>query len=275
MMTVCLSAGLGNQMFQYAFGRSVSLARGEDVLFTRDRFDIPDSIRCYALDAFKVPIKFAPGLQDPIYWENPYSFNPRVYTVGNGMSFDGQWQTEKYFDAPTVRKAFALPHLEHCLGEKSYAVAADILRCGESSAFLHVRRTDYLEGLNPGHHGNMSIEYYRSAIARIKEEIKGVKFFVFSDDPEWCRQAFPEFRTVDHNRPGGRYFGSDVTGREHEDIWLMSLCRHAVIANSTFSWWGAWLGDDRPGRIVIAPDRWFSQTSLDYKDIVPERWTKI
>src|SRR5208282_6684744 len=108
------------------------------------------------------------------------------------------------------------------------------------------------------------------AIDHIRSHSEGVKFFVFSDDPEWCKANFPEFLTIDHNKAGN----GTAPGKEHEDLWLMSLCRHAIIANSSFSWWGAWLGDDQPNRVVIGPERWFVTPNLETKDIIPERWLK-
>jgi hypothetical protein len=115
------------------------------------------------------------------------------------------------------------------------------------------------------------MEYYQKAIQRIQDSAHP-KFFVFSDDPDWCRETFPkDFTIVGHNKPGN----GQSTGAENEDLWLMKLCRHAIIANSAFSWWGAWLGDTQKGRMVIAPKRWFANPSINSDDIVPNRWTKI
>jgi len=274
-MVVLLKGGLGNQMFQYAFGISVSKARGEALSFTRD---IPDSDlkRCYALGVFDVPITFVSEMPAPIFyeWNHTYAFDPGVYDK-QWASFDGQWQTEKYFDVPLVRDAFSLRSPENQLSGASQAVAREILGCEERSAFLHVRRTDYVG--QEEYHTNLGMDYYSAAMSIIKERVGNAEFFVFSDDPAWCKEAFPGLRVVDHNKPGGRLFGSDVPGKEHEDIWLMGLCSHGVIANSSFSWWGAWLGGTRPGRTCIAPRRWLGPAAafLDTKDIAPERWMKI
>jgi hypothetical protein len=123
----------------------------------------------------------------------------------------------------------------------------------------------------------MTREYYNIARQWIHAAQEGVKFFIFSDDPDWCKNEFPGFRVVDHNKPGGKLFGTDQTGKEHEDLWLMGLCRHAIIANSTFSWWGAWMGDEQPGRTVIGPKTWFGPAlaQLETKDILPDRWIKL
>jgi hypothetical protein len=97
----------------------------------------------------------------------------------------------------------------------------------------------------------------------IAERIENPHFFVFSDDQDWAHSlALPFVTTVVSHSP-------------HEDLWLMSKCRHAVLANSSFSWWGAWLGPDKNGGIVVAPKQWFAQGNEDSADIVPERWTRI
>jgi hypothetical protein len=152
--------------------------------------------------------------------------------------------------------------------------ADEIAAAGRGSVFLHVRRTDYLRQAE--YHRNLwDTGYYPPAMALVRERIEDARFFVFSDDPKWCGGALPGLRVVSHNRPGGKLFGSDMPGREHEDLWLMSLCRHAVIANSSFSWWGAWLGDWEADRTVVAPAAWMGPMArLDTRDIVPRRWLR-
>jgi len=268
---VKLMGGLGNQMFQYAFGRSVALRRNEGVCFTRDEGDWGGR-RCYALGVFGVPIEFASRKGMPVYREGPFSLNPQVYTAPEGMFFDGYWQTEKYFDEPLVRSFFSP---RRPMGSASEAVAEEIDAAGGRSAFLHVCRTDYIG--QEDYHPNLTLSgYYPRAVALVRERVEDARLFVFSDDPEWCRRAFPRMRVVGHNRPGGRLFGTEAPGTEHEDIWLMSLCRHAVAANSTFSWWGAWLGDTQAGRTVVAPRVWFGPAAgLDTRDLLPDRWLVV
>jgi hypothetical protein len=271
-MIVRLQGGLGNQMFGAAFGFSVAMCREEPIFFTRDRVDA-DPKRCYCLGVFDLPIKFCDPSGAPIYTEDPYSFNPHAYTVPNGTYFIGQWQTEKYFNTLLVLDYFK----PKVFSESCRNTVERINKLHGHSAFIHVRRSDYIEGPNPDYHLTLGMTYYNEGIDRIRKMDKDVQFFVFSDDRQWCKETFPEFTVVDCTKPGGRYFGSDQPGNEHEDIWLMSLCRHGIIANSSFSWWGAWLGDVQDNRIIIAPSRWFGPqfAYLDTKDIIPERWTKI
>jgi hypothetical protein len=115
--------------------------------------------------------------------------------------------------------------------------------------------------------------WYAEAMLYIAERVRNVRFFVFSDDPQFCKTAFPECRVVDHNKPGS---GESGPGKEHEDLYLMALCDHAIIPNSSFGWWGAYLGDaNGKDRIVIAPKVWFRKEGLRSEDIIPERWVKI
>ena len=129
----------------------------------------------------------------------------------------------------------------------------------ENNISIHIRRTDYVT--SNGYHPVQSIEYYKQAIEIIGDYDN---IFVFSDDINWCKEnlKFDNMIFVDGN--------DDV-----EDMWLMSICNHNVIANSSFSWWGAWLNNN-PDKKVIAPNNWFgSQTNLNTNDLIPNTWIKI
>lgn len=264
-MIVTLQGGLGNQLFQCAFGLSVAKARNEELFFTRYRVD-EDHKRSYSLGPYNCDLKFVPKEGTPCFSEDVFQFDPQVYTRPRGSSFSGHWQTERYFDVPLVREHISL---RNAVTPQTSSVADQILAAGENSAFLHIRRGDYLWQENIVYHGTPSKNYYDNAIARIRQTAPNTQFFVFSDEPNWCRTAFPDFTVVGHNKSGDHI----APGQEHEDLYLMSLCRHAVIANSSFSWWGAWLGDTQPNRIVIAPKRWFV-VNLETRDIIPDRWLK-
>jgi hypothetical protein len=256
-MIVSLEGGCGNQLFQAAFGLSVAKARGEECFFTRHKLEHDPNGRVYELGHFAADIKFVEREEEPICWDSWYH-NPGVYDK-KWQSFAGHWQTEKYFDAPLVRQA---TKLRHPVSIVSSLTAIDIFL--QPSAFIHVRRTDTLKPEEIEYHGRCSDGYYARAIDHIREKVPGVRFFVFSDDPWWCREHFSkDFTFVDYNLASA-----------HEDLWLMSLCNHAIIANSTFSWMGAWLGDQQKDRIVIAPSKWF-RIGLNYSDVVPDRWLKF
>ena len=257
-MIVGLEGGLGNQMFQLAFGASVAKRRGEELFFTKYRY--PDvNGRTYELDHFSFDVKFVDAEEEPIVRDNWY-FNQTVWT--QGKSFTGHWQSEKYFDAPLVRE---IMQLQQQPSDESKMMAQRIRN--QPSCAIHVRRTDYLSPACLACHGTVSADFYNRAMRHIRENVdKDCQFFVFSDDPVWCGNAYPEAvncTVIGHNQQ-----------RAWEDIWLMSLCNHAIFPNSTFGWWGAWLGDTQPNRIVIGPKRWFV-IGQNSSDVIPERWLKF
>lgn len=273
-MIVRLNGGMCNQMFQYAFGRSVSLDRKE-LLFFEPQDLGRGCHRAYSLDAFKVNVNWANGMGGPVYGELAnFRYDPFVYNADPDSFFKGCWQTEKYFTnhEDIIRREFEIRTPLHA---ETIKVASRIMH--GPSAFVHVRRTDYMKPHAVVYHGNMTREYYREAMNHIRERVNHVQFYIFSDEPQWCRGAFDDDDTtiVGHNTMGD---GDTGPGTEHEDIYLMSLCENGIMANSSFSWWGAWLGDDakrRPNRIVIGPQKWFVTPTLDSSDIMPERWIKL
>lgn len=267
-MIVALQGGLCNTLFQYAFGISVANARGEEILFTRNRVD-QDVKRCYSLDAFRADVRFAKEETENKFYDTG-SFNPDVYTAPPDTTFIGYWQSVKWFNEPLVRFELQLAQRP---SEQTLRVADEIDAAGARSVFLHVRRGDYVSDKKTSEfHGNLSVDYYRKALVEIKMYEMEPKCFVFSDDPEWCREQFPkDFVIVDHNPPGD----GQHPGREHEDLWLMGRCHHGVISNGTFGWVGAWLGDYQRRRVVVAPKQWFADPNMNSADIVPDRWTKI
>ena len=256
-MIVGIEGGMGNQLFQLAFGKSVAKRRGEELFFTRYRIDSDPNGRVYELHHFKggQDLKFVEHEEAPIVADNWY-FNQTVWT--QGKSFTGHWQSEKYFDAPLVRELLTLQELP---SEQSMRVSFFIQ--DGPSCMVHVRRGDYLLPDRLACHGNVSMDFYQRAMDYVRKNEPDVKFFIFSEDPAWCIDNFPGCMIVSHN-----------TEKAHEDLWLMSLCNHAIFPNSTFGWWGAWLGDTQPNRIVIGPSRWFV-IGQNSSDVIPDRWLKF
>jgi Glycosyl transferase family 11 len=243
-MIVGLEGGMGNQLFQLAFGLSLAKRRGEECFFTKHRLDHDPNGRVYELGHFAADVKIVEREEPPITQDTWY-FNPDP----QGNSFTGHWQSEKYFDEPIVRAATRLKDCYVPLIPRSPSCA------------IHVRRGDYLLPDRIAYHGNVGPDYYARAMNAIRAKEPWIHFYVFSDDPLWCQSNFPT-ATVVHDNPA------------HIDLWMMGLCDHAIIPNSTFGWWGAWLGDTTKDRIVIAPARWFA-CGLNSSDVVPERWLKF
>lgn len=258
-MIVQLTGGLGNQMFCFASGISLALARKEEIFFTRNQVD-GNTHGGYGLGVFNVDPKFVNNVQTPFYQEPHFQFDSNVINAPRGASFLGYWQSEKYFDKELVRKSFTF---RYRLSSESIKIAEKIQ--SGPSAFIHVRRGDYLKEPHKSFHGNLDNEYYLQGMSRILAASPNVKFFGFSDDPIYVQQNFPDVITINHG------------GAAYEDLWLMSQCEHGVIANSSFSWWAAWLGDGRvknSARTIIAPQRWFL-ANINTNDLIPERWIRL
>jgi len=255
MITVKLMGGMGNQLFQYAFGLAQARRLGVDLQVDATHLG---GKRPLALNQWQMKLNLV-DRQIPTVLEQGMGYNQElVDRIKDGDVLQGYWQNEKYIEG-----------IEEELREMIF-VPLDISRNAElfneiansESVAVHVRRGDYLVEPHKTFHGVLSLEYYRKAIRTIRDKTDDkCSFFVFSDDPSWVKMNF---------------LSPVVKGAtEAEEIYLMSLCKHAIIANSSFSWWGAWLGDDKPGRTVIAPEKWFDQASEDYSGIVPQRWMKI
>jgi hypothetical protein len=207
----------------------------------------------------------------PVVYEQSFCFDPDALRAPRDCLLIGYWQSEKYFKEiePILRHEFTL-RMEP--SAKSQEVARAIQ--ASSSTFLHIRRGDYVADSNINKvHGTCSMRYYEDAVNYIGRAVHDPHFFVFSDEPrsvlEQLKLPFP-MTVVDHNHPGN----AQSPGREHEDLWLMTLCRHAILANSTFSWWGAWLNPSRD-RIVIAPGQWFQSLKHETRDLIPQDWIQM
>ena len=278
MVSVKLIGGMGNQLFQAAFAYAL-LGAGNEVILDRSPLD-NDSTRAYILDHWNVDIPLgylrAAETREPNLRHHPEFI--KKYHQDTAMV--GYWQCSRYW-APavqeTIKKAFTLRETPSA---KTLAIAREIEN--SNSCFLHVRRTDNLNVSGMKNHGLCEFEWYGRAMEYARKVISNPAFFVFSDDIEWCKQQ-PELlglRFVDHNSTGVTVDSNhDVwktdDGTEHEDLWLMSRCKHGITANSSFSWFGAWL-QHNPQKITISPKQWFSPTSQhDATDIVPAEWVRL
>ena len=274
MVIVRLMGGLGNQMFQYAAARASSLRTGARVKLDLSWFDDEGSRvtprREFELEAFDLPIELASeaeiarSLRRRVFRRQPrilsdptLRFDPRVLEADD-VRLIGYWQSEQYFvdQADTIRRDFAIPASDAALESRLGSV---------ESVSVHVRRGDYASDQTTNSLlGVLPLEYYEAAIERIKQLVPQPEFFVFSNDPDW---------TAEHLRIDAPHTFM-AHGRSHDDLRLMSVCRHHVLANSSFSWWGAWLREG-PDTIVVAPERWFLTPRFDTRDVIPERWLRI
>ena len=292
VVIVQLNGGLGNQLFQYAAGRAVAYRAGVPLKLDVSAFD-RDPGRKYRLGHFNVAAALASqeevecmtrpqykGLagrmllmaerfklrHTPIVLtERSGRFDPQVLRARGRVYLAGYWQSEKYFAeiGPLLRR-------ELTWKQPPDRGNADMLRLiqGCESVSVHVRRGDYAsDARRYEFHGVCSPDYYQAAVQRLSTMIAAPHFFIFSDDMDWTarhvRLSHP-VTYVTHN-------GAD---RDYEDLRLMSQCKHYIIANSTFSWWGAWLCP-HAAKVVIAPQKWFNKADYDDQDIVPPSWIRV
>lgn len=291
MIIVRLCGGLGNQMFQYAAGHRLAVKLGVPL-----KLDLSalrhDPRRSYALDAFTIQADIASPeevyklvLEPQSYWqrtvarllgkdpkransyvaENRSGFDPAILGLGDNVYLDGYWQSEKYFAdiRDLLLKEF---QVVSPMGGENALMASEIAKT--NSVSVHVRRGDYAsDEATRTVHGLCAPSYYRRCAEAILSKCQNPCFYVFSDEPDWVRKHLTlpgRMVVVDHNGPK----------QGHEDLRLMSQCRHHVIANSSFSWWGAWLGTDYEA-MVYAPMRWFVKSDVDTSHLIPGRWIRV
>ena len=283
-----LMGGLGNQMFQYALGRRLAYERGVPLKLDLTWFsDAPnmgaDTVREYVLDGWRIQASIATsedlsclparnsflarlGLAPSrAIRERGFAFNAAVLRAPRSVHLTGYWQSEKYFKTirDTLLRDFTLaappcPHAAQLLPQ---------LRELRPIA-VHVRRGDYVRNrVTNAFHGLCSIEYYKAAAARLAEQVSEPAFLLFSDDVDWTRDNL-------RLKWPATYVQHDSACSPHQDIWLMSHCSHHIIANSSYSWWGAWLCPNVE-KTVIAPKQWFRNPQIDTRDLIPEGWARI
>ncbi|AWA29770.1 alpha-1,2-fucosyltransferase [Flavobacterium magnum] len=273
MIVVKLIGGLGNQMFQYAAAKAIAIERNQPLELDVSAFD-HYKLHQFALHHFNFSAKvFRPRhiLWDKVrslfikilhYKERDFGFNARIFDLkADDLYLDGYFQSEKYFlkHSSTIRREF---EIISSLKPQTLKVLEEIRNT--NSVSLHIRRGDYVG--NPLH-GTDNELFYRKALGFIETKIENPKLFVFSDDTLWAKQNFKskhEVIFIDFNDALSNF----------EDIKLMSCCKHNIIANSSFSWWGAWLNDN-PGKLVVAPQQWFNDKSINTSDLIPENWIRF
>lgn len=287
MIAFFCQGGLGNQLFQYAAARRLSLRHGVPLVADIDWFDHPwaeETPRAFELQHYRVCLSSASAAQHKKLWllrsrwgrylgpvfsprplrERGPGVDLRLLEAGAATYLLGYWQSERYFaDIRDVLLDELQPLSPPSAEDES--MISKMEACNAVS--VHVRRGDYVDSASAAsYHGVCSLDYYREAIEHISARVEQPEFFVFSDDPAWTRAhlgANAPMHYVSHNAPEQAF----------QDLRLMSLCRHHIVANSSFSWWGAWLGEPQD-RLVIAPSKWFA-AAVPSPDLVPSRWVRL
>lgn len=290
LIIVKLQGGLGNQLFQYAAGRRLAIRHDTPLKLDLNWFS-QYQLRSYALNLFPIQEsiatreevaelkgtartgvmrklfrlrqKYRPYYRRVIFAESYRKpFDSNIWKTPRDVYLEGYWQDERYFVDinDIIKQEFTMKSTPEV---RTRALAQQI--SSSQSVSLHVRRGDGVSG--PQDYGLCGLDYYRKCVDFIVKKVTKPQFFVFSDDPEWTYEHIK----LDYSAV---YVTHNLQRRDHEDLWLMSLCKHNIIANSTFSWWGAWLNPN-PDKIVLAPARWFKELNNDARGLVPDAWTKI
>ncbi len=289
MVIVNLIGGLGNQMFQYAAARRIAYVNNTELKldissftayklhsYSLNNFSILESIASKKDIAIyknlkgiyklinKFKIKCLPYYKCSYLREKNYHFDSNILKVPGNVYLEGYWQSEKYFN--DIKEII---HQEFCvkynLEARNKELAKVINDC--ESVSIHIRRGDYVKNKTTNQvHGVCSLDYYYKAIDIILEKCKNPYFFVFSDDHEWVKKNIKLKKKI-------IYIEHNSAEKNYEDLRLMSLCKNNIIANSSFSWWGAWLNTN-PNKIIMAPKKWFNN-NLNTTDLIPKNWIII
>lgn len=288
MLITKLSGGLGNQLFQYAAGRALAKRHGVPLVLDTGWFDyIPKSNtpRFFELSRYPVAARVTQGHERvlcslhngqilgrlqwlPRPWrhvrEKGFDYQELNISGARPVYLDGYWQSYKYFDACRDTLLDELtPSVPMSVQDEALA---GMLQDGPGVS-VHVRRGDYVSNAKAHqNHGLAPLTYYAQAIGRMHEKLPHARFFVFSDDLEWARGHLPLPEDA-------VYVGHNGSENAFQDLRLMSLCTGHVLANSSFSWWGAWLSR-APDKQVIAPARWFAD-GRSTPDLIPSGWERI
>jgi hypothetical protein len=252
MIIVRILGGLGNQMFQYAYAKTLE-NRGLKVKLDLSSFKNYKLHGGYQLDKYHIDIQSAKSATLLFYKLNPFKaikeksllFSEALISLKGSKYVKGYFQTEKYFEE--IRNTLLTEFVVNQKISFETKRIAKLINASKNSCSLHIRRGDYISDKKANSvHGTCDLDYYKKAIDCIHSSYLKVPFFVFSDDISWTKENLSIENAV--------YV--DVKSIPHEDLYLMSLCTHNITANSSFSWWGAWLNQNQ-NKTVIAPKKWF------------------
>jgi len=277
VITTTLIGGLGNQLFQYAAGRSLAIFLDTKLIIDKtelNKENIKTTKRFYELDKFNVKEvtvddKFEKPLSKILnkftflnkkYKEKDKSFDHNFFSLKDGVILYGYWQNPKYFESISRELVEDLLPVNE-LSDKYLSIEQLILK--ENAVAVHIRRGDYVTKKSAAkYHGTLPMSYYYSAFEYINSNIYMPHYYIFSDDPEWS------LLNLNTGNSKVTFINSNNKANAWEDLMLMKRCKHHIIANSSFSWWGAWLAEhgedfEYNRRIVIAPKNWNKNSNLN------------
>lgn len=295
IVLVRMIGGLGNQMYQYALAKKLSVLNNNapillDTTLFNDYFrpfelsrlnikaSIADEDIILKLNTGILPlglgkmIDLIPWIRvkdtirnsfNDVYTEKGLNFHSEVLKAKTSVYIKGYWASYKYFSDIREQLLEDFTFTEP-MNDENKRIAERIVNAGNSVS-LHVRRGDYLESYNQTlYYSPFKDGFYERAVSEIEKKCEKLEFFLFSDEPDWVRENLKfkhKFTVVDINKGDNNYW----------DMKLMSLCKYNIIANSTFSWWGAWLNTNQ-SKIVFAPKAWMSDPTFKLEDTIPPDW---
>ncbi len=279
-----LLGGLGNQMFQYAVGMHLAYKLKMPYYLDIDQLN-RDTLRNYELNHFNISASIASEKNITSFPVGASSlkqfFNSRKYVVEEELNYnphlldlkkpsylEGYWQSEKYFHE--IREIIGNEFvIISPLSDQTLAIEEE-LHTSYNCVGVHFRRGDYVANAKTNKvHGICSLDYYESAINHFREKYSNLKLYIFSDDIDWVKE------NLKVNVPVSYVHHNDAE-HAYQDLYLMSQCKHQIIANSSFSWWAAWLNSNE-NKEIVAPSKWFVDTNRENQavDIVPESWLRL
>jgi hypothetical protein len=287
MILIKLQGGLGNQLFQYSLGLCLAIKNNTELVLdvkdiklyahgkrdyslssfnTIGRIATEDDLKSFKLSTInKFKNLFRPYYRKSIVEEKYFNFDYHILEIKSPAYISGfsYWRSEKYFKEieGTIRKSLTLKNPQNSIFNK---IKEEITN--SNSVSLHVRRTDYLMKKHQAIYTQCTPEYYYNALKLINSKYPNSKVFVFSDDIIWAKENL--------NLNSSAVYVSDSKLADYQELILMSTCKNNIIANSTFSWWGAWLNDNID-KVVISPKKWHVDTKIDERDLIPKSWIKI
>lgn len=286
MIIVKIIGGLGNQMFQYAYAKALE-QKGYNVKIDISAFNTYNLHGGYQLNKYNIDLQYSTEEENRKFYKNKLLskilkkigiktakvikeksllFDENLLLPKDYKYIEGYFQSEKYFlkIREILLKQFIInTHISSYTKEIKWKILSI-----NNSCSIHIRRGDFTNNINKNLHGTCDIVYYQKAISHVENKIGIQKYFIFSDDIEWVKENLKINNAI--------YIESSEIRLPHEDMYLMSLCNNNIIANSSFSWWAAWLTKNN-NKTVVAPKRWFFDEILfqQSKDIVPNNWIKI
>ncbi len=283
MVIVGLTGGLGNQMFQYAAGKALSHFCQTDLKYHFEdhyklaqrqlrisNFNISGSLLSQGEGKGYFPLRLVKrrlfnmlgrNINGKAYFEKkPYSFDTNFFDSHDDVYLIGFWQSYRYFESISdiLKQEFTLKN-----SSPKFQLAVDAIHKFSNTVSIHVRRTDYT---NPKSlFGSLELDYYKSALVQMEKAVGICTPVIFTDDPAWARDNFGFLK--------GLVFAADFHLEDFEELILMSRCSNNIIANSSFSWWGAWLNSN-DAKLVIAPKNWHT-VHTEESELMPDDWMRL